>query len=143
MDNKNILVAFSGGLDSTYLVYDNLKKGHNVTGLYIEIKNNDNKVLVEKYQIEKISELFYKEFPTLFSLDMGSEIFVPRAGDLSFKQIGIWLLGLLYHGSSRYDEIHIGAVMNDDMISFIDDIQKIWESYTWLNDKNHPPLLFP
>lgn len=140
---KDILVAFSGGLDSTALVYENLKKGNRVRGLYVEIKNNTDKVLVEKHQVEKIVKLFEAEFPDQFRLDMGSEIYVHYTSGIKFAQISFWLFALLYHGCGNYSEVHIGAVMNDDMVSFIDDIQGIWEAYGWLNEKEHPPLLFP
>jgi len=138
---KNILISFSGGLDSTFLVYDNLKKGNSVTGLYTTIENNRNKVIVEKNQIKKIEELFNKEFPGMFHLHMGISYDVPYPGDLTFHQITLWLVSLLYHNSS-YDEIQIGAVMNDDMISYIDDIKKMWNSFKFLNEKL-PPLTFP
>lgn len=138
---KNLLISFSGGLDSTYLVYSNLKKGHYVTGLYTTIENNRNKVQVEKHQIEKITELFNQEFPGKFTLHYGIAIDVPYSGDILFKQIVIWLISLLYH-NPRYDEVQIGAVMNDDMLSYLDEIKKIWGSFAFLNEK-HPPLTFP
>jgi 7-cyano-7-deazaguanine synthase in queuosine biosynthesis len=140
--NKKILVSFSGGLDSTYLVYDNLRKGNTVTGLYTTIKNNINKIRVETHQTKKLGKLFKEDFPGQFTLDMGIGFDIPSSNDLIFKQTLIWLVSLLYHHSSSYDEVQIGAVMNDDMISFIDDIKNIWESFSFLNPK-HPILTFP
>ena len=138
---RNILVSFSGGLDSTFLVYDNLKKGNTVTGLYTTIENNRNKVIVEKNQIKKLEVLFNEDFPGMFRLEMGISYDVPRPGDLIFHQITLWLVSLLYH-NSYYDEIQIGAVMNDDMVSYIDDIKKMWGGFKFLNDKL-PSLTFP
>ena len=139
--DKHILVSFSGGLDSTYLVYKNLKKGNKVTGLYTSIQNNEYKTIVEKHQTEKLEELFKKEFPDRFFLEQGIDIMVHGYCDLHLNQIMIWLMSTLYHGS-RYDEVHIGAVMNDDLISYIDDVKKTWKSFKFLSD-NLPKLRFP
>lgn len=139
---KKILVSFSGGFDSTFLVYDNLKKGHEVTGVYTTIENNIEKVKVEKNQIKKLENLFKEEFPNKFNLEIGMSINAQSGNDIMFKQILIWLISLLYNRSSHYDEVQIGAVMNDDMISFIDDIKKTWNSFKFLNPK-HPILTFP
>ena len=75
---------------------------------------------------------------------MGMKYDVPSHPDLKFVQITLWLVSLLYNSSrTGYDEIQIGAVMNDDMVSFIDDIKKIWSSFTFLSKEKHPPLTFP
>jgi len=139
---KKILVSFSGGLDSTYLIYKNLKKGHQVTGVYITIENNIDKVKMETQQINKLQKLFEEEFPNLFTLKMGMKVDAPTSGDLILKQILIWLFSLLYQDSSNYDEVQIGAVMNDDMVSYLNDINKTWKSFKFLNPK-HPNLKFP
>lgn len=142
MKEKKILVSFSGGLDSTYLIYDNLKKGNRVAGVYTTIKNNENKSEVERYQIRELDKLFSQDFPGMFELHMGTEIsFSWEVRNLHLKQISIWLLSLLYD-SYDCDEVQIGAVMNDDLISFLDDIKKTWKSYSWLYD-NPIPLTFP
>lgn len=138
---KRILVSFSGGLDSTYLIYDNLKKGDKVSGLYTTILNNENKVTVEKFQVDKIVEVFNKEFPDQFTLEQGIDIMVYGGCDLHLKQIMIWVMSALYQGAS-YDEVHLGAVMNDDLISYIDDVKKTWKSFSFLSD-DLPKLRFP
>lgn len=140
-NRKKILVSFSGGLDSTYLVYDNLKKGYHVNGLYSTIENNPNKVLVETTQICKMSKLFKKEFDHHFDLRYGVTIQINKHNHLTLNQTPVWLISLLYAYDGE-DEIHVGAVMNDDMLSHLDDIQKIWNSYRWLSPKL-PPLKFP
>lgn len=39
----NILIPWSGGLDSTYLVWKSLKEGHHVNTAYFTIINNHTK----------------------------------------------------------------------------------------------------
>lgn len=139
---KRVLVSFSGGLDSTFLVYDNLKNGNVVTGVYTTIENNVNKTKVELNQIKKLEKLFQEEFPNNFNLEIGMKIDAQSGNDVTMKQIPIWIISLLYNKASTYDEVQIGAVMNDDMISFIDDITNLWNSFSFVSRK-HPPLSFP
>jgi len=138
---KNILVSFSGGLDSTYLVYKALKEGHLVTGIYTTIRNNEKKVKVEKHQIDMLNAYFQQEFPRQFKYEYGIDIMVYGYCDLHLKQITIWLMSLLYHGS-KYDEVQIGAVMNDDLVSYINDLKNIWESFKPLSN-DLPKITFP
>lgn len=37
---KHILIPWSGGLDSTYLIYDAIQKGHKVTTCSFSLKQN-------------------------------------------------------------------------------------------------------
>ena len=49
---------------------------------------------------------------------------------LSFKQIPAWILGIIYCGElSNVDEVHIGYVMNDDAISYLSEIKKVYNSF--------------
>ena len=59
MGKKN-LVLWSGGLDSTHLVYDNLSNGNKVSALYIELTNNDTKVKLEKAALKKMTKILQK-----------------------------------------------------------------------------------
>jgi len=60
---KKILIPFSGGLDSTYLVYKNLKEGNFVIPVYIEIIDAvQNKIIIEKQQAKKIAKKLKKRF---------------------------------------------------------------------------------
>jgi len=139
---KNILVSFSGGLDSTYLVHQNLKEGCKVTGLYTTIKNNEDKVKVEKCQIDKLTELFKEDFPDQFNLRYGIDIEVYGSPDLYLKQIMIWIMSALYQ-EPGFDEVHIGAVMNDDLVSYVEEIKKTWETFEFLKEDGLPKLRFP
>jgi len=57
---KKVAVLFSGGLDSTYLVWKNLNEGNIVYPIYIEIENNITKTILEKNRIELLYKEFYK-----------------------------------------------------------------------------------
>lgn len=142
---KRVAVLFSGGLDSTYLIYKNLKEGNYVYPIRVEIVNNVAKSLIEKQRVNLLRDLFNVEFNNriddvnhIFSIDVTG-----RFGGLVFKQLPIWLNALLYSDLTKYDEIHLGYVMNDDAISYIDDIKKLFNSTKFLMHENKCKLVFP
>jgi hypothetical protein len=150
--SKKIVILFSGGLDSTYLVWKNLKEGNIVTPVYIEIKNNANKVLLEKNRIKLIHDELDKEFNQsdfvtsnlkpieyLMDVNLGNTWY---SDPLIFKQIPIWIFGLLFIQGIDADEIQIGYVGNDDAVSYIDDIINIYQSYESICNPMIP-LKFP
>ena len=57
------LIAFTGGLDSTYVLHEELKKGHSVEVVYINVTQNDTNVLAELTARRRILTHFYKLFP--------------------------------------------------------------------------------
>jgi len=142
--SKNIAVLFSGGLDSTYLVWKNLQEGNIVTPVYIDVKNNVNKVKLEEYYSEKLMNLFNDEFgdkikplKTIMSIDLF------EYGDfLQFKQVPIWIFGLLWINDRTYDEIQVGYIAGDDAVGFVDDIEHIYYSFNKIMSEQLP-LKFP
>jgi hypothetical protein len=150
---KKVAVLFSGGLDSTYLVWKNLKEGNDVRPIYIEIENNVDKTILEKNRIELLHDEFKKEFNTeVFYRSEGANIYPinyavkisvgTSESSLYFKQMPIWIFTLLYCQSLDVDEIQIGYVMNDDAISYLSDIEKMYYSYQPVFDKMKP-IAFP
>lgn len=143
---KKIAVLFSGGLDSTYLVYKNLMKGNIVVPAYMEILNNHNKSAAEKQQIEKLWKVFDNQFPGMIK-----NIRYPISAradnsksNLVFVQIPIFLIGSLYCMGKDIHEMQIGYIMNDDAVSYIDDFTRAWEGLKGLaGDEELPPLTFP
>lgn len=141
----------SGGLDSTYLVYKNLKEGNTVYPVYIEITNNQIKSLLEKNRIELLRREFLKEFKLPshgynepiarinYLLNVGV---VANESSLHLRQLPVWMLGLSFMQSMGVDEIQIGYVSNDDAISYLDDIQTIYKSYQLICEPMIP-LTFP
>jgi hypothetical protein len=149
--SKKVAVLFSGGLDSTYLVYKNLKEGNTVYPVYIEITNNQVKSLIEKNRIELLRREFLKEFklpshgynePVArinYLLNVGV---VANESSLHLRQLPVWMLGLSFMQSMGVDEIQIGYVSNDDAISYLDEIQAIYKSYQLICEPMIP-LVFP
>lgn len=151
---KSVAVFFSGGLDSTYLVWKNLKEGNFVNPVYVEIGNNKVKTIIEKNRIGLLVKELRNEFRGKFSVeddmnvrlrDIGFVLSVNvdvREDSLLFKQVPIWILAALYCQSMLVDEIQIGYISNDDAISFLPDIQNTYQSYKEILT-SIIPLTFP
>jgi hypothetical protein len=149
---KRVAVLFSGGLDSTYLVWKNLKEGNTVYPIYIELENNEVKTILEKNRIELLWKEFEKEFckedgyydsklkSIIYAIKMGIRA---NEGSLYFKQMPIWIFSAVFlQGMDNIDEIQIGYVSNDDAISYLEDVQNIYKSYQAISEPMKP-LTFP
>lgn len=139
MKTKKVLVSWTGGLDSTYLVLSLLKQDFYVNTVYSEIVGNVNQSIREKNAINNIVQYFnnynnylgHKEIKTYCVLN-----------NMYFQQFPSILQGLL-STYDEHDEVAIGYVMNDDIVSFIPDIIKIWNSYKNICHDKFPKIVFP
>lgn len=130
--NKTVLLFFTGGLDSTYLLWKNLEMGNTVTPVYIEIKNNKNKTKIEKQQIKYIWSLLKDKYgDKLNSIQFGFEIGLNDSGTVSLPQAPLWITFALYAQNPHlHDEIHIGYVQDDAATgSYIADMEKMYYSF--------------
>jgi len=154
MVQKSVSILFSGGLDSTYLVYSLLKDPNisSIKLIYVEIQNNVEKIKVEKIQLPKIISLLKKYDENNKIVDAenikGENVYYTvhytcyincESNNLDFKQLPLWIQASLY---AVTDEIYIGYVQNDDAISYLKDFKKIWKSYKSINS-SLPKLKFP
>ena len=145
---KDVAVLFSGGLDSTYLVWKNLKEGNRVTPYYTEILNNTSKSRIEKQQMAKIIGTLRQEFGDLLDYPRyasKAELYVNTWNSpLKFLQTPIWLMSTLYMDQS-HDEIQIGYVANDDSVPYIEEIKESYKALSWLakDEGRRPKLMFP
>lgn len=131
-------VLWSGGLDSTYMIYKYLQEHHRVEAYYIEIKNNKEKTKRELTSIKELCKLFkdyafeYKGILAEFSLNIIDD------NVSAFHQSPFWITSAYY----LKGPVSIGYVMNDDSISYLQDYNNIAKSYNTL--RNTPlKLEFP
>ena len=123
-ESKRVGVLFSGGLDSTYLVWRNLEDGNEVVPIYIEISNNENKSKLEKNRIEALWKLFDDVYGNKIDRIVYSiKIDINAADNLTFKQVPVWVSGLVYSQNHGVQELQIGYVGGDDAIGHLDDIK--------------------
>jgi len=131
-------VLWSGGLDSTYLIYKLLQEHHKVEAYYIKIKNNKEKTKRELLAIKKLTKLFsefnfeYKGILAEFSLNIIDN------NVLTFYQSPFWITAAYY----LRGPVSIGYVLNDYSISYLQDYKNIAKSFNTL--RNNPlKLEFP
>ena len=80
---STVLIPWSGGMDSTYLVYKAIMSGCIVTTAYYKIENNDLKVEAELKARGEMMDYFrnlarengtrYSDLGVVFSIDVGHE----------------------------------------------------------------------
>ncbi len=154
MQTKKVAILWSGGLDSTFLVYDNLRRGNEVTVFYNRLNNNQEKTDLEIKSIVKNSKLFSEDFTNSFHSNIGEPfqdfhyLIADRVIDsyFAFKQAPLWLLSAAYIGASHraFKEVQIAYVMSDQAISYIEEFKRIYNSYKLLcDDLPYAELLFP
>ena len=118
--SKKVAILFSGGLDSTYLVWKNLTDGNEVYPIYIEIENNQNKTILEKNRIKLLWREFKNEFnynklinkSLLHDIQYVLKVNVSsREDSLYFKQIPIWMFAMAFLQSLSIDDLrHVPSV---------------------------------
>lgn len=142
MKQKKIAIAFSGGLDSTYLAYESLKKGHSVSLFRVNIDNNWKKNVVEESASREIISQLEKDFNTRIEYSRLGDIGMNDC-NLEMAQPPIWLF-FLASSSGNYDEIHLGYILNDCAISYLKEIENAFKAiYVFNKNKNIPKMKFP
>ena len=147
--SKKIVIFWSGGLDSTSLVYRTLKNNPDskITSIYSEITNNVEKTKSEKRTIKNIK----KEFDKFSNYDEHLDLLKIGISGSQRAIIGITQFMVFFTTISLclrdYDEIQIGYIMNDDACSYINDIQKMYkllcDEFSTDGDNEFPILTFP
>lgn len=140
---KKYLVAWSGGLDSTAMIYKLLEQGHSVRAVYIELSNNMDKSRREKRAISQLMPLFAKNENFQFDGYHNTFNYDTRGSVIGFNQVLPWLTGLAM--TIRSDETAaIGYIMNDDAISYLPEIRNIWKSFKGIGkSSSFPKIEFP
>lgn len=139
MKKKRILVSWTGGMDSTYLVLKLLNEGHYVSTVYTEIVYNVNQSIREKNAIGNMLEQFNEHVNYLGHKELNV---INYSFNYSLQQVPCIIQGLL-GAYQDHDEVAIGYIMNDDAISYISDIIKIWNSYRNICYDKFPKITFP
>lgn len=138
---SSILIPLSSGLDSTYLVWDRLHKGYKVDTCYFNLQNNTAKSTIEKTHREHIIRELRSEYNSITDLGETFRADFNSQGILDMVQPPIWILGIIASVGS-HDSVEIGYTLNDQAVSWIPDVRKLWEAYTGFVYKL-PALDFP
>lgn len=124
---KKVVVLFSGGLDSTYLVYDNLRKGNIVIPVYTNIENNESIQKHERRAVDILHEEFEKEFGTMIHrVENPLDIKISASHSFALPQIPLWVFSAFCTNLDRVDEVQVAYVMKDDAISYLNEIKRLF-----------------
>lgn len=137
---ETVLVPFSGGIDSFYVVHRELSKGNIVHTTYVKITNNHYKTIAELHFRSFWVQYLKNKFPSTYK-DLGivSEVNTSQIQSLYFLvQITMWIL--LARPNGEYDKISLGTILGDDPISFQKEINDLHKSLCALTKCKEPLL---
>lgn len=151
-DNKKVLIPFSGGIDSTYLVFKNLEEGNDVHLTRFNIENNEHQMEIECEAIKDLIHDLQKHFPNAHLLmrsyeknNMSNQSFEVTGSHMIYgPQPPLWVFCLAYDENLwEVDEVQMGYISGDDALSYLDDIKKLYRAFSPFLQKKAPPLKFP
>lgn len=139
------LILFSGGLDSTYLLKEELDKGP-VDILYIEGSQGDNKIKAELLARERIIKYLNKiakyQIRNSYIYKINSNYLVPT--NYKFGQAIFWILGaIVTYNENIHSSVKICYILGDDINIAINDIIISWNALCSFTKHTTIPLLFP
>lgn len=147
---ESVTLFWSGGVDSTYMLFWLLAHGYEVHTVYCEIENNSFKVKRENWARGKIRQWASDNHPGLLSSWIHCEkplsvLSVSNGGwRPCLAQLPIWLLNTQFSQQFTLPETYILSYVNgDDALHWIPAIQKVMEGYAMLSEDKPAELLFP
>lgn len=141
----NIFIPWSGGADSTYLILKTLQEGHTVYSGYFELQNNEEKVKRELNAINKMLPFFKQYYKNTFIYQKSlTEIGLNGQKNIfHLCQPPIWIFSSIYSIEENIDKVYLSYIMNDDAISYLKEIEQLFNSYLAFTDKKDLKLEFP
>jgi 7-cyano-7-deazaguanine synthase in queuosine biosynthesis len=149
--NKNLLI-WSGGLDSTAILLDNIRKGIHVDLCYIDIENNSPKSEAELGAREIIKTIIKnKYYPKYFynSYERRLNHGLINCGSLAnFFQPALWITSLIYGYNKdwNYQSIVFGYIKGDCFWHIkheFESLYKLFPKLVCLDEFKWPDLNYP
>lgn len=138
---KKIGLYWTGGFDSTVLLYQLLKQGYDVTCFYVDIQNNPHKTKREQEAREKIQK-YFNELGFYFGQEEIAKILLPSTGcGRLFDQMPLFICSVL-NIPDNIDTVVFAYVSNDDAVSYTQEIKTAVESLMFMRHK-HISIEFP
>lgn len=150
--DKKVIVLWTGGCDSTYLIHQYLKKGYWVLPISFSIAQPSHQAFAERIVRNKLSQMFADKYPNRLVED----ITICEVG--GFRCVGYNVSGVSQPGMAMFaismipdewiqasSEIAMGYVMADDAISYLQDIKSLYRAFKPMrsNLTRWPKLVFP
>lgn len=143
---KPPLILFSGGLDSTYLLWQRLQTT-NVEVLYIRGPQGEDKTEMEDKARERIREWLCTKGKTPYSILKTYDVEMPhgdQSQDNTFSQLLPWFYAALNKSTGyRHSCVEMAYVMGDQISYFLNDIARAWDTLAWAIKGAPVELKFP
>lgn len=145
MSNKKPLLLWSGGLDSTWMLWQELQKG-DVDYVTINGGQCANKQVAETHARERALKWMHARTKYCArSIDCNIQIRLADMPALTWSQPVPWLVGALsVVDYKRHSSLQIGYVMGDEVALIHGTLKKTWECLQQISKQGDPvPLEFP
>lgn len=134
------LVLWSGGLDSTYIVWSHLSNNQSVDVVYVDVNNNRKpKGEREKRARDNMKQIFAEEFKEKGRIRKDYNFYIPEFNRDHFKenklvQSFMWSYALqAVYNSSLHSRVETGYVKGDDFwhikSGFVDSVKLVSETF--------------
>lgn len=138
VNDKSVTLFWSGGVDSTYMLFWLLAHGYHVHTIYCDLNNNSFKTKREMWARNKIRAWAEQNHPELVRQwehvnDPVMKITAKAPFRAALAQAPIWLIGTQFQ--STLPETYIMAYVNgDDALQYISAFNTIMQGYAMLAD---------
>lgn len=148
MAEKRPLVLFSGGLDSTFRMYQHSDAGRNADYTYVDAGQSAEKVKIEQASVERVLQWLHKRKPDAYHQCHrypNSKVNFANGVDVGWSQPIPWLIcALEIVDPSRHSAVEISYVMGDEIGSRIPALKEAWAALWPIAKKSEfVPLEFP
>jgi 7-cyano-7-deazaguanine synthase in queuosine biosynthesis len=129
---KKCLLFTSGGIDSTYLLIKNIELDNEIYPIYLDIDCvNPEQKNQELLAIRKILS-FFGNLKKVHFLKQVKVNWLFTEQDIAMPQIFItwaWLIAMSDY-NYNVDEVQLGYCLNDDAVSYIKEMNNLWDSFS-------------
>lgn len=144
---SNIFCLWSGGLDSSYMIDQLLREGNDVVAGYCNINEGHAQSNREDFAREAMGRQFRAiygdgRFSCVRTFDFGIH---SVNQEFPIKQAFVWLMSYISipnNSHKLFDSVAIGYTMNDDALSYIDELKASWNTFNSFSRKK-VDLIFP
>lgn len=145
MSTKVPLILWSGGLDSTYLVYDRLINGHPVDVLNVELENNDDIQVHEKAAMGSMAKILQADKSLAAGIRNNYTYRLNRlCASITFAQPLCWTFAYMsVLDTDKHSSIEIGYVEGDDFWHHKHDIVNYVKTIMSVHFPSPVPVEFP
>jgi len=142
-DKHRAYVFWSGGLDSTTLIYLLLTRGYKVCAGRVLLDNNGAQLAAESVAIEHLTALLNRDFPERFTCEEAMKVEVKSCCDeMILSQPVLWVTAAAMVAKDC-EVVAFGYVMHDCAISFLPEIVAAYEALTSFRCGIIPRIVFP